>query len=443
MNAARNGHLVVRYQELHAGEGSPKSPSPTQPQQPRSSCSPDSNARDEEAEEARVKAEQRRQAAAQEMKEAEERKEREDISRRAAEAKVKDRLDRQLRQEAAERANAWAQREMEIATADRLEACENLARAEQVQNASMQKFIDAERASVEAKRILLEAMLREAEAKQEMESAQSATINARTRVQQADKRFEVANQEEMSSRYEKEKLSRELDEDIVDEEAIRQAGLAESIRRMQELRELEEQEMEERARRERHAAEERLSRERKEAERVVREQREREEKARRDEAARQQFYQKAARKEQKRCRLRDLTFFPDPYVLTWHEPRVLERFLFVSDEFDTLKFQLEESQPLTFDSIPWPILGHPRGITLEDIDWTAVEKFFSAAEKLLKEKGEYKALVEKAHRRFHPDKWRSRGILNSVLDDDLRGRLEAAGNVVAQAITPLWLKSRE
>lgn len=276
-----------------------------------------------------------------------------------------------------------------------------------------------------------------------MENAQSATINAHERVQQAEKRIKVASQEEMSSRSEKEKLSRELDEERLDEETIRQAELAESIRRMQELRALEEQEIGERARRERQASEESLRRKREEEERVVREQREREEKARRDEDARQQFYQKAARKEQKRCRLRDLTFFPDPYVLTWHEPRVLERFMFVSDEFDTLKFQLEESQPLTFDSIPWPVLGHPRGITLEDIDWTAVEKFFSAAEKLLKEKDEYKALVEKAHRRFHPDKWRSRGILNSVLDDDLRGRLEAAGNVVAQAITPLWLKSRE
>lgn len=124
----------------------------------------------------------------------------------------------------------------------------------------------------------------------------------------------------------------------------------------------------------------------------------------------------------------------------WYPSSALERFKFVSNEFDTLKPQ--ESQPLTFESIPWPILAAPCDMTLDEIDWSAVERFFETMEDLLQDRAEYRAFVEKAHRRFHPDKWRARGILNSVLDDDLRSQLEVAGNVVAQAITPLWLKAR-
>lgn len=83
-------------------------------------------------------------------------------------------------------------------------------------------------------------------------------------------------------------------------------------------------------------------------------------------------------------------------------------------------------------------------MTSTTITWEAVETFFAAVRNMLEDEAEYKSVVEKAQRRFHPDTgWRSRGILSSVLDNGLRGRLETCGTVVAQAITPLWLESRQ
>lgn len=40
--------------------------------------------------------------------------------------------------------------------------------------------------------------------------------------------------------------------------------------------------------------------------------------------------------------------------------------------------------------------------------------------------------------RFHPDRWRARGLLKSMEDHDERGFIEVAANTVAQALTPLW-----
>ena len=44
--------------------------------------------------------------------------------------------------------------------------------------------------------------------------------------------------------------------------------------------------------------------------------------------------------------------------------------------------------------------------------------------------------------RFHPDRWRARGLLKSMEDDDERGFVEVAANTVAQALTPLWREAK-
>ena len=80
-------------------------------------------------------------------------------------------------------------------------------------------------------------------------------------------------------------------------------------------------------------------------------------------------------------------------------------------------------------------------LSIDDIDWQAVEDFFMQVKVMLND-AEYKVLVEKTHRRFHPDKWRSRALLMTVADKELQRRLEEAGNIVAQALTPLWLKAK-
>jgi hypothetical protein len=123
----------------------------------------------------------------------------------------------------------------------------------------------------------------------------------------------------------------------------------------------------------------------------------------------------------------------------WTTKRALERYRELSEIFDQTKFNIDN--PLTFADVPWPVLHKPAGLTVEDVDWTAVEEFFEAVRPFM---GllEYKALMEKSHKRFHPDRWRSRGLLRSLQDASESGILEVAANTVAQAVTPLWTALR-
>ncbi|KAH9931122.1 uncharacterized protein BXZ73DRAFT_90200 [Epithele typhae] len=79
--------------------------------------------------------------------------------------------------------------------------------------------------------------------------------------------------------------------------------------------------------------------------------------------------------------------------------------------------------PAEFEAIPWPVLLSPVMLRVEDIDWAA-------------------AVVEKSHKRFHPDRWRARGVLKSVADETERGILEVAATTVSQALTPIWKDTR-
>lgn len=120
----------------------------------------------------------------------------------------------------------------------------------------------------------------------------------------------------------------------------------------------------------------------------------------------------------------------------WSVEHALRRYLEMSTRFDAAKFS-DGANSATFSVIPWPVLRP--SFSVREIEWNAVEKFFGKVEALLT-LVEFKDLVEKSHRRFHPDRWRSRGLLVSVKDDMERDLLEVAGSTVAQAITPLWKK---
>ncbi len=119
----------------------------------------------------------------------------------------------------------------------------------------------------------------------------------------------------------------------------------------------------------------------------------------------------------------------------WTTQRALERYKMLSETFDSMQFSLEN--PLSFMTVPWPVLHRPTSFTIEDVDWSAVEAFFKAIRTHLRTQ-DYKALVEKSHRRFHPDRWRARRVLQSVQDEELKACLEVAANTVAQALTPIW-----
>ncbi len=108
------------------------------------------------------------------------------------------------------------------------------------------------------------------------------------------------------------------------------------------------------------------------------------------------------------------------YTTNWSTAHALARYREVSEAFEEAKFTAED--PVTFDSVPWPILKAPVDLSVEDIDWASVERFFSAVEPLMRT-SEYKTFVEKSQRRFHPDRWRSRNVLKSVADESERACL--------------------
>ncbi|EJD03099.1 uncharacterized protein FOMMEDRAFT_146791 [Fomitiporia mediterranea MF3/22] len=119
----------------------------------------------------------------------------------------------------------------------------------------------------------------------------------------------------------------------------------------------------------------------------------------------------------------------------WTGRRALERYISLSDTFDALNFF--KGDVIVFETVPWPVLMRPGSFSVEDIDWTAVETFFRQIRVYLPTP-EYRKLVEKSHKRFHPDRWRSRRVLISVEDEEEKECLEVAANTVAQALTPIW-----
>ncbi|KAK7045605.1 hypothetical protein VNI00_007438 [Paramarasmius palmivorus] len=231
--------------------------------------------------------------------------------------------------------------------------------------------------------------------------------------------------------------SRDLDENL-DEQAAREAAIAESKRKLAELerdKPLWEAEARKRAMREK--AEEEAQRLR-EAQRRWEEARQTEAakqaKAKaakeREETARREQEEKAQRQREKFQRQQRWAYGP------WTTQRALEKYKVLSQAFDTTRFSVDE--PLAFEVIPWPILKNPASLSVEDIEWSAVENFFQSVQPHMKSQ-DFKDFVEKSHRRFHPDRWRARGLLKTVLDEAERGCLEVAANTVAQALTPLWM----
>jgi hypothetical protein len=122
----------------------------------------------------------------------------------------------------------------------------------------------------------------------------------------------------------------------------------------------------------------------------------------------------------------------------WTASRALDRYKVLCDSFDNAKFS--QSEPLMFEDVPWPVLS--RSFSVEDVDWAAVERFFEAVKPHMRG-DEYSGFVEKSHRRFHPDRWKSRRLLTSIADHGDRECMEVAANTVAQALTPLWRNLKE
>jgi len=237
------------------------------------------------------------------------------------------------------------------------------------------------------------------------------------------------------------------EDNTMDEEALRLAAIEESRRKLAELekdrplweeaarRRRAHEQAEEEARRARREEERRAAEAEEKRRRTAAAQAEAERRARaaREQAAREQ----AAREQEKRRKQQQNQRWSHGL---WTTQRALERYKSLCEAFDNAKFT--PSDPVTLEIVPWPVLSSPATLAAEDIDWAAVEAFFKAAKPHMRSQ-DYKIFVEKSHKRFHPDRWRARGLLRSVQDEETRNCLEVAANTVAQAITPLWREVKE
>ncbi|KAL1729618.1 hypothetical protein EV714DRAFT_212582 [Schizophyllum commune] len=148
----------------------------------------------------------------------------------------------------------------------------------------------------------------------------------------------------------------------------------------------------------------------------------------------------AATRQAHRCTKRDAQWpARDGFFLSVQH--ALGRYRVVSEEFDRAQFSID-AYPLVIGSVPWPTLVHPsrlvhysgQGKRVQGhLSWEDVELFLRGVKQILRPK-EYQELLRKARLQFHPDKWASRGILESVLDDELRVQLHTWCVIVSQAV---------
>jgi hypothetical protein len=118
----------------------------------------------------------------------------------------------------------------------------------------------------------------------------------------------------------------------------------------------------------------------------------------------------------------------------WTPRKALEQYNKLAAEFDSLR--VSESTPLDMSKVPWPVL-HAPGYTIAQVDWSAVEAFFSQAEVLLggKKGAAWKELLKSSARRFHPDRWRARGLIGPHGGGQ---EVEDRVNDVAKVLNPLY-----
>jgi hypothetical protein len=244
------------------------------------------------------------------------------------------------------------------------------------------------------------------------------------------KRMAALEAEDRQRKAEEARKSREKQEQREKQEREQKARQEreQKIRRQQERRERREHKE-----RERREEEERIA-EAEAREHVARELRKRQ---KQDAARKLRGLKEATERELARCRERDRILQPSLRT-AWGVRHAYERFKVVSLEFDTLKFS--ESQPFTYLNAPWPLLHQPDSLLVDDVQRSSVEAFFEAVEKIVP-LVEYKELLRKTQQRFHPDKWQR--LFLTMYDEQTREEVKKSGNVVCQAISPMWATARK
>ena len=105
----------------------------------------------------------------------------------------------------------------------------------------------------------------------------------------------------------------------------------------------------------------------------------------------------------------------------WTTYRALERYRLVCQYFDETKFS--KTYPLTFHDIPWPTLQSPFQNSPQDMTWEAVQGFFMVAKTIIRGQA-YRDFLKSSVSRFHTDRWRSRKLLESIVNVEERDCVE-------------------
>jgi len=150
--------------------------------------------------------------------------------------------------------------------------------------------------------------------------------------------------------------------------------------------------------------------------------RQEEKKARQQEQARR-HREEVLRRRQDELHQRHEQWFSGP----WNLSRALERYRICSAFFDKTQFSADD-QPLALIDIPWPTLRHPANNTASEVDWDTVKDFFTGVKGCTRP-NEYKILVRQSMHRFHPDRWTSRRLYISILDEAQRNEIETSGSL--------------
>lgn len=237
-------------------------------------------------------------------------------------------------------------------------------------------------------------------------------LDLRRQLGVANSRSKILELERDKSLWEEARVKRERKEQKVRE--------TEQRRRAEEMRKMEDEERQKEEYRMKMEEKARVERERAQAEREEKQKLQR------------QKWHEATKAEKRRCQRRDKEKWN---LECWTDSQAVDRFLVLMDEFE--KTQYSESKPLTPSGIPWPVLVNPRRFKVSDLDdWQGVDRFFKFARRC-QQVDVYNKMMMRARQMFHPDRWKSRSLLKTVMDDSVRSSLEAAGNKVSQAVNAL------
>jgi hypothetical protein len=118
-------------------------------------------------------------------------------------------------------------------------------------------------------------------------------------------------------------------------------------------------------------------------------------------------------------------------ISEWTDEAAIQRYLNLSKGFNQKRYS--RTRPLTFYSVPWPMLYDPMIATIQNVDGTVAKTFFEEMRKYQTPE-QYTVLLQNARLMFHPDRWDSGRKYAAIADDQLSGMMKKAVGEIAQSV---------